>query len=110
MPAGRVLCCARLAPTAPPARASSPFASLARAQGAARAAAAGRPGGARVVVRGGTYYLDAPLVFGPEDSGVTYAAYPGERVTLSGGRRLTCDWQPYRDGIWQCDLPQPAGA
>jgi hypothetical protein len=47
----------------------------------------------RVVMRGGTYYLDAPLEFGPEDSGtekapVVYAAAAGETVVLSGGRRL----------------------
>jgi hypothetical protein len=46
--------------------------------------------GIRVVVHGGVYRLDAPLVFVPEDSGqagkpVVYAAAPGERPVLSGG-------------------------
>jgi hypothetical protein len=46
-----------------------------------------------VVLRGGTYFLDAPLEFGPEDSGaegapVVYAAAAGEKAVLSGGRRL----------------------
>jgi hypothetical protein len=45
------------------------------------------------VLRGGTYYLDSPLEFGPEDSGteqapVVYCAAAGEKVVLSGGRRL----------------------
>jgi hypothetical protein len=84
---------------------AEPFASLARAQAAARQAAAGQPNGARVVVRAGAYYLDATLAFEPDDSGVTYVAYPGEQVTLSGGRRLECHWRPFHDGIWQCDLP-----
>lgn len=47
----------------------------------------------RVVLRGGTYFLDKPLEFGPDDSGtekspVIYAAAAGEQVILSGGRRL----------------------
>ncbi|MHC4790299.1 MAG: hypothetical protein ACYS8Y_02495, partial [Planctomycetota bacterium] len=48
-------------------------------------------------MRAGTHYLDKPLVFGPADSGtaeapITYAAYPGELVTISGGRKLDCKW------------------
>jgi hypothetical protein len=44
-----------------------------------------------VYLRGGTYFLSDPLVFSPHDSGtpsspVVYAAYPGERAVLSGGR------------------------
>ncbi len=72
-----------------------PFATLSRARDAVRALlktrTESRP--VRVVLRGATYWLDAPVEFGPEDSGtarapVTYAAAPGERVVLSGGRRL----------------------
>src|ERR1017187_7478217 len=64
----------------------------------------------RVLVRAGTYYLERPLVFREEDSGtadalITYAVAPGERATLSGGRRLDCGWRPYRDGILMCELP-----
>jgi hypothetical protein len=59
----------------------------------------------RVLVRGGTYFLSSPLVFGPADGGqesarypraitsppvqVTYAACPGERPVVSGGRRVS---------------------
>jgi len=39
--------------------------------------------------RAGTYYLEETLTLAPEDSGVTYAAYPGERAILSGGRPIT---------------------
>ena len=42
-----------------------------------------------VLVRRGTYFMDEPVVLTPEDSGVTYAAYPGERAVLSGGKRIT---------------------
>jgi hypothetical protein len=64
-----------------------------------------------VLVHAGTYYLERPLAFNGEDSGtadalITYAVAPGERVTLSGGRRLDCKWRPYRNGILMCDLPE----
>ncbi len=62
-----------------------------------------------MVVRAGTYYLDETLSFTAKDcpgaeQRVTYQAYPEEIVTLSGGQRLACDWQPYQDGIMMCRL------
>ena len=67
----------------------------------------------RVVLRGGTYYLDSPLMFGPEDSGtenapVVYAAAPGERAVLSGGRRLQGGRWDQANGhrAWVVDLPE----
>ncbi|MBX7258647.1 MAG: right-handed parallel beta-helix repeat-containing protein [Candidatus Hydrogenedentes bacterium] len=74
------------------AKTDGPFATLVRArdevrriktEGAAR-------GNIAVVVRGGTYTLDAPLSLTGEDSGkpeapVIYMAFPGEDVRLSGG-------------------------
>ncbi len=72
-----------------------PFATVSRAREAVRQLLKSgiEPQPVRVVIRGGTYYLDSPLEFGPDDSGtekaaVTYAAAAGERVVLSGGRRL----------------------
>jgi hypothetical protein len=67
-------------------------------------------GRAVVWVRAGTYYLGQPLVLTPEGSGpaaspVVYSAFPGERVTISGGRLSECRWRPYRGGIWMYDLP-----
>ena len=80
---------------ADPGEKDGPFATLARACEAVRELrkSQAEPQAVRVVIRGGTYYLDAPLTFGPEDSGtekapVVYAAATGERVVLSGGRRL----------------------
>lgn len=57
-----------------------------------------------VMVRGGTYHIGQGLKFGLEDSGteghsITYIAYPGEKVCLVGGRKIT-DWKPYRGEIW----------
>jgi parallel beta helix pectate lyase-like protein len=67
-----------------------------------------------VWMRAGTYYLDRPLLLASEDSGsmdapITYASFPGEVATLSGGRRLTCDWRPFRDGIMHCTLSRTKG-
>ncbi|MDT8390430.1 MAG: PDZ domain-containing protein [Lentisphaeria bacterium] len=63
-----------------------------------------------VHLRAGAYYLDDTLRFTAEDSGspeapVTYAAYQGEAVVISGGTRLAFDWAPYRDGILQAKTP-----
>lgn len=62
-----------------------------------------------VLIKGGTYELPEPLVFGPEDSGteqfsITYAAAPGERVILSGGRRIT-GWTKGEGELWTAKLP-----
>jgi hypothetical protein len=66
-------------------------------------------GGVEVVVRGGTYYLPAPFVLAPEDSGtadapIVYRAAPGERVVLSGGRRIA-GWKKTDDRLWATGLP-----
>ncbi|MEN6305816.1 MAG: hypothetical protein ABFD96_24035, partial [Armatimonadia bacterium] len=63
---------------------AKPLGSVAGAQRAVRAARArGEVGPFKVVVRGGTYRLQEPIVFGPEDSGtkdapVVYIAMKGE--------------------------------
>jgi hypothetical protein len=98
-----------VAPTgndANPGTLGKPFASLQRAQQAARH----KPG--TVFLRGGTYYLPATLVFTAQDSGtqaapVVYQAYGEEQPVISGGVRLErLDWQPYRDGIVQARVPE----
>lgn len=64
-----------------------------------------------VMMRGGTYYLDAPIVFTPADSGkpdspIVYAAYPGERPIISAGRKLS-GWASARAGsAWELRLPE----
>ncbi len=71
-----------------------PFATLQHARDAIRLLRShgGLPqGGVLVVVRGGTYYMNAPLDLSAQDSGtetakIIYTAYPGEEVRLSGGR------------------------
>ena len=88
-----------------------PLATLARAQELVRAMDKSQGTGIAVRIRQGTYYLEKPLVFTPEDSGtercpVRFEAFAGEKVTLSGGTRLECRWTPYRDGIMMCHLPE----
>ena len=67
---------------------------LAKARDAARAL----PKPATVVLRAGTYFLPETLVFKAEDSGVTYAVAPNEKVVVSGGRRIT-GWT-VDGGLW----------
>ncbi len=63
----------------------------------------------RVAFRAGTYELAAPLVFTPADSGtaehsITYAAWPGEAVVLSGGRRIA-NWRKGEGRRWTAEFP-----
>jgi len=79
---------------ATPGEKDGPFATIGRAKLAARELRKTQDVAVRVVIAGGTYFLDEPLDFWPADSGTkeapnTYAAAPGEEVVLSGGRRLT---------------------
>jgi hypothetical protein len=68
-----------------------------------------------IQLRGGTYWLDEPLLLGPEDSGASLgrplviAAYPGEKPRLSGGR-LIDGWVPVagQPGRWQTRVAEVA--
>ncbi len=88
----------------------APFATITRAQRAVREAIAkGLSKDLTVCIRGGTYHLTEPLVFGPADSGtadhkITYAAQPGETVVISGGRGIK-GFQAGDDGAWIVPLP-----
>ena len=91
----------------------APFATLHRARDEVRHLAhRGHSQDLTVLIRGGTYFLDAPLVFGSPDSGtdvhsVTFAADPGEPVVLSGGRRIT-GWLKGENNQWTVTLPEAA--
>lgn len=63
-----------------------------------------------VYIKGGDYQLSQPLVFKPEDSGsekmpVTYQAMQGEKVKISGGKKIT-GWKKGKNGIWQTTIPE----
>lgn len=85
--------------------AERPFATLARARDAVRAAkaAGGLTNGAEVVVHAGRYVIDGKLAFGAEDSGaegapVVYRAAPGAAVFLTGARAVPAEaFLPVRD-------------
>ena len=52
--------------------------------------------------------MDEPFVLLPQDSAVTYAAYPGEKPILSGGR-IIGNWEPGPGGkIWSANIPDVA--
>ena len=58
----------------------------------------------KVLLRGGTYRIESPIVLGPENSGtkaapITYAAYPGEKPIISGGRVIS-GWQKGDGPLW----------
>ncbi|MFO7900362.1 MAG: hypothetical protein R6V58_15040, partial [Planctomycetota bacterium] len=88
-----------------------PFGTVVRARNAVREL---KRGGLKkdvfVLLRGGTYELEKPLTFGPEDGGtekhsVTYAAYGKERPVFTGGTRIT-GWRQEEEGVWMADLPE----
>jgi len=67
-----------------------------------------------VWLREGRYFLEKSLVFKTKDSGngpdclVNYAAYRGEKVTLSGGKRITGWKEDALKGkkMWTAQLPE----
>ena len=82
-----------------------PVATLARARDLLRAAGTAARG---VYVRGGVYALREPLALGKEDSGtpehpVTWQAYPGETVRLSGGAAVT-GFAPHEGSVLKADV------
>ena len=83
-----------------------PFLTLCRARDAARE----QKGGASIILREGTYYLEKPLVLTERDSGsnktpTVFASFKNERVIISGGLKLDLTWKPYRNGIMQAATP-----
>jgi hypothetical protein len=62
-----------------------------------------------VVIRGGTYLLEQPIVLGPAVSGTEksptiFQAYGDEHPIFSGGRQIT-GWHVSADGRWRVELP-----
>lgn len=69
--------------------------------------------GISVLLRGGVYELDEPVVFLPKDSGadaekpLTVENYPGETPVLSGGRRIE-NWERVegKPSLWRVFIPK----
>jgi hypothetical protein len=94
-----------------PGTAAAPFATVARARDTVRQkVAAGLDHNVVVQIHGGVYPQTETLVFGLEDSGtekhsITYAAAPGEKVVLSGGRTIT-GWKKGNGQVWTTEIPE----
>ncbi|MBN1341239.1 MAG: right-handed parallel beta-helix repeat-containing protein [Phycisphaerae bacterium] len=94
-----------------PGTAAEPFATVGRARDEVRKRiAGGLDRDIVVLIRGGTYPQTETLAFGPEDSGtdthsITYAAAPGEKVVLSGGRAIA-GWKRGPGTVWTAELPE----
>jgi hypothetical protein len=91
-----------------PGTAGKPLATIAAAQRAMRSLAGREP--VTVLLHAGVYYLPETVQFTAADSGsekalVVYAAAPGALAVLSGGARLTLEWQPFGDGMFQAKTP-----
>ena len=49
-----------------------------------------------IILRGGTYYINATIDLTPADSGLTITAYSGETPVISGGLPVAVSaWSPY---------------
>ena len=100
-----------------------PFRTIARAQQEVRQLKMPGPLSqpVQITLRGGVYFLDEPLRFTAEDSGVPgnprrkqaelpviYAAFPGERPVVSGGRHLTGWREKQVNGrtAWAVSIPE----
>jgi hypothetical protein len=90
---------------------SQPLRTITKAQEIVRSIRGGMTGDIKVILRGGTYEINAPISFTSNDSGkdshmVRYEAYPGEVPVLSGGKAIT-NWQPYTAlaNVYIADVP-----
>ena len=75
-----------------------------------RSARAPLAGPVTVLLRGGTYRVSQAIEFTPEDSGtreapIVYAAYPGERPVISGGRPIR-GWQQGDGALWTAQIDE----
>ncbi|MCE7040497.1 right-handed parallel beta-helix repeat-containing protein [Dyadobacter sp. CY312] len=83
-----------------------PFTSFKQVQKAIRVNAGSK---ITVILRGGVYELSETLIFTDEDTSlpsteVEITSYPGEKVTISGGRKIKEQWIKQRSNIWKLKL------
>lgn len=90
-------------------RTDGPFATIPRA---IRAVREGKSGDAeprsKILIRGGLYFLNEPLVLEPIDSWLLLSAYGNERPIISGGRKIS-NWKETEIGgkkLWTADVPE----
>lgn len=88
--------------TAPGTR-DKPLATLTGARDTLRRVRTGREK-ALVYIRGGFYEVGETVVFGPQDSGATYAAYEGEKPVFVASRVIN-GWKKESGQVWVADAP-----
>lgn len=93
-----------------PKKSDGPFATLERARDAVRALKKPQSKNILILIRGGTYRLNKPVVFGLQDSGqkettITYAAWPGEKPVFTSGQEIS-NWKKVTTSL--PGLPQVA--
>jgi len=92
-------------------KSDGPLATLAAARDAVRILKKNNhPEPIHVILRGGTYRVEEPIVFRPEDSGtadapIKYAAYTDEKPVISGGRPIGA-WRKSDGPLWTATIPQ----
>jgi hypothetical protein len=92
-------------------RTDGPFAMLTRAVAAVRESRSHTSNLAQhttILIRDGMYFLDRPLILGPEDSQLLLAAYRNEKPIVSGGHRLS-GWKEAEFAgkkLWAADVPE----
>ena len=87
---------------------AAPFQTITKARDVVRTINATMAGDIYVYLRGGTYTIQSPIAFGPQDSGsngyrIFYQAYPGETPVLSGATRVT-GWTLASGNIYKASL------
>ncbi|MHC4796305.1 MAG: right-handed parallel beta-helix repeat-containing protein, partial [Planctomycetota bacterium] len=85
-----------------------PFATLGRARDAVRRLLPDMQSDVMVRIRGGQYFVDRTVSFGPADSGrnghkVVYTNYPNERPVLVGGRTIK-GWRKHDANVYRVKL------
>jgi hypothetical protein len=91
-------------------RTDGPFAKVERAFRAIRESrphTSNVPERTTILIRDGVYFLNEPLLLGPQDSGLLVSAYRNEKPVLSGGRRIT-GWKEAEFAgrkLWAADVP-----
>ncbi len=55
-----------------------------------------------IILKEGTYYLSETLDINGSD--IEIKAEEGEKVIISGGQRLNCNWKAYENGIWVSEI------
>ncbi|MEN6425532.1 MAG: right-handed parallel beta-helix repeat-containing protein [Phycisphaerales bacterium] len=81
--------------------ADGPLATLHAACRAARQA--GTSQARTILIQGGDYFLNEPVLLTHEDSGLTIELANGEKVCLYGGREVS-GWEPDGDGLYAASL------